>query len=360
METIKTPCGHEYDEEVCPARRKAQIEFRKTGRRVDFPGCITCPYFVTKSADKPQEEKLKNKTKPVTVRTCEKSGCNVVISKDSKTGRCRACSARINAKAAHQALRDKAAHRELAAKIDKAELTPKPTERCPKCGKKLTKNGFCYTCAAHEREEKKGKARKKPICNEPAPKVTQKKSNVTLAPKTGAPKTLPNLPASRLCKEFRIQNCHDCDDLTCDDNLRTSAGAGPLPEIIPGVLLYQSSTPSQMLPKQSTMSRAHLLRLHENLTEQARELMTRKNADYGANADPFANFRMSALLHIEPEFGVLLRMQDKMARLVSFLEKGELAVKEESWSDAIIDIINYSVLLCGLLQEKVNQGGAKL
>lgn len=214
METIKTPCGHEYDEEVCPARHKAQIEFRKTGRRVDFPGCITCPHFVTKSADKPQEEKLKNKTKPVTVRTCEEPGCNVVISKDSN--------------------------------------------------------------------------------------------------------------------------------------------------IISGVLLSQSPTPSQILPKQSTMSRAHLLRLHENLTEQARELMTRKNADYGANADPFANFRMSALLHIEPEFGVLLRMQDKMARLVSFLEKGELAVKEESWSDAIIDIINYSVLLCGLLQEKVNQGGAKL
>jgi len=26
------------------------------------------------------------------------------------------------------------------------------------------------------------------------------------------------MPASRLCKEFRIQNCHDCDDLTCGDN----------------------------------------------------------------------------------------------------------------------------------------------
>ncbi len=101
--------------------------------------------------------------------------------------------------------------------------------------------------------------------------------------------------------------------------------------------------------------RAQLLQLHETLTTQARELMTRKNADYGANTDPFANFRMSALLHIQPEFGILLRMQDKMARLVSFIEKGQLAVKEESWSDAIIDIINYSVLLCGLLREKTNQ-----
>lgn len=109
-------------------------------------------------------------------------------------------------------------------------------------------------------------------------------------------------------------------------------------------------------PNKTGLTRPQLLKLHETLTQQARELMTRKNADYGANADPFANFRMSALLHIQPEFGVLLRMQDKMARLVSFLEKGQLAVKEESWSDAIIDIINYSVLLCGLLQENAAKG----
>jgi hypothetical protein len=289
METIKTPCGHEYDKEVCPARRKAQIEFRKTGRRVDFPGCITCPHFVTKSADKPQEEKLKNKTKPETVRTCEEPGCNVVISKDNKSGLCRK-----------------------------------------------------HSCAKNQKQVHKTK---------PVP---------VRKPKNKTEKTAKTMPASKLCREQNIQNCHDCDDLTCDDNMRHPASGEPLPKIISGVLLYRSSPPVQMLPKELTSTRAQLLSLHKTLTEQARELMTRKNADYGANADPFANFRMSALLHIEPEFGVLLRMQDKMARLVSFLEKGELAVKEESWSDAIIDIINYSVLLCGLLQEKVNQGGAKL
>lgn len=104
--------------------------------------------------------------------------------------------------------------------------------------------------------------------------------------------------------------------------------------------------------EQRIMTREELLNLHKTLTETARELMSRKNADYGANTDPFANFRMSQLLHIQPEFGILLRMQDKMARLVSFIEKGNLQVKEESWRDSIIDLVNYSVLLCGLLHEK--------
>jgi hypothetical protein len=282
METIKTPCGHEYDEEVCPARRKAQIEFRKTGRRVDFPGCITCPYFVTKSADKPQEEKLKNQTKPETVRTCEEPGCNVVISKDNKSGLCRK-----------------------------------------------------HSCAKNQKQVHKTK----PV---PARK-----------PKNKTEKTAKTMPASQLCREQNIQNCHDCDDLTCGDNLRKSAGDEPLPEPADGAMFLDGAIGAWRYVSGSDLPRHKLLRLHETLTTQARELMTRKNADYGANTDPFANFRMSALLHIQPEFGVLLRMQDKMARLVSFLEKGELAVKEESWSDAIIDIINYSVLLCGLLRERV-------
>lgn len=103
------------------------------------------------------------------------------------------------------------------------------------------------------------------------------------------------------------------------------------------------------------MERLDLLDLHKSLCESGRSLMERKNADYGGTHDPFANFRMSALLHLDPSMGVLLRMQDKMARLVSFIEKGNLAVTEESWRDSIIDIINYSVLLAGLLEEKAHE-----
>lgn len=100
-----------------------------------------------------------------------------------------------------------------------------------------------------------------------------------------------------------------------------------------------------------TITREQLQDLHRDLAFEALDLMKRKNADYGANADPFANFRMAQLLHIAPAVGAMLRMQDKMARLVSFIERGDLAVKEESWHDCIVDLINYSVILHGLLDE---------
>ena len=95
-----------------------------------------------------------------------------------------------------------------------------------------------------------------------------------------------------------------------------------------------------------------LFELHSRLTEEARKLMERKNADYSsASRDPFANFRMSGLLHVPPAIGAMLRMQDKMARLLSFIERGNLAVSEESWHDCVVDLINYSVILHGLLEE---------
>lgn len=103
------------------------------------------------------------------------------------------------------------------------------------------------------------------------------------------------------------------------------------------------------------MTQIELLKLHERLCASGRELMRRKNTDYGANNDAFANFRMASLLRLDPAQGVLLRMQDKMARLVSFLEKGQLAVTEESWSDSIVDLINYSVILAGLLGEAADK-----
>lgn len=109
------------------------------------------------------------------------------------------------------------------------------------------------------------------------------------------------------------------------------------------------------------ISSGDLQDLHIRLCLRGREIMAKKNADYKAGSgDPFANFRMSRLLHVEPAIGAMVRIQDKMARLVSFIERGDLAVKEESWQDAIIDIINYSVILHGLLDEKCqNQNGDK-
>ena len=100
------------------------------------------------------------------------------------------------------------------------------------------------------------------------------------------------------------------------------------------------------------MSAAHLLEQHDDLCQAAKALMTRKNHDYtSGSGDPFANFRGSSYLGIAPILGVMLRMQDKMMRIRTFAEKGELKVKDEGVKDALIDLINYTVLMYGLVEE---------
>ena len=93
------------------------------------------------------------------------------------------------------------------------------------------------------------------------------------------------------------------------------------------------------------MNRQDLLALHESLSTEARELMVKKNTDYGANADPYRNFRTFG------ELGILVRLSDKISRLQSFLENGGFAVKEEGLHDTVLDIINYAVLFEGFVKD---------
>ena len=95
-----------------------------------------------------------------------------------------------------------------------------------------------------------------------------------------------------------------------------------------------------------------LLAAHKELTERARELMVSKNADYGADADALRNFRLTALVVGDLKSGILVRLCDKLARIGTFAKKGELAVKDESVEDTILDGINYLVILATAIREE--------
>ena len=96
-----------------------------------------------------------------------------------------------------------------------------------------------------------------------------------------------------------------------------------------------------------------LLDLHDELCSKGREIMQAKNADYTCgSADPYANFRISETMDIDPVVGIILRIQDKLQRIKSFSQMGELKVKGETVDDACLDIINYAVLVRGLLKER--------
>lgn len=96
--------------------------------------------------------------------------------------------------------------------------------------------------------------------------------------------------------------------------------------------------------------RPRLYALHKELSATALALMEKKNHDYAAASDPFRNFRMFGPL------GILVRLSDKMSRLRSFEEEGQLLVKDESVQDTVLDIINYAVLYYGMVLERVGGG----
>ena len=69
------------------------------------------------------------------------------------------------------------------------------------------------------------------------------------------------------------------------------------------------------------------------------ELFLKKNKDYG---DAFANYG---------PIGVLVRMGDKIQRLMSIEKTGITMVKSKSLRDTLIDIHNYSAMAIMLMDE---------
>lgn len=138
------------------------------------------------------------------------------------------------------------------------------------------------------------------------------------------------------------------------------SGVGTLPPTHPGLRPTRSFPVVENIElevvrslSQNLMTHHQLFQLHESLCSQARELMRKKNQDYTAgSADCFANFRSAEFLEISPEVGILLRCLDKFKRILAFSKSGTLSVANESVMDSIRDIINYMVLVAGLIQEK--------
>lgn len=78
----------------------------------------------------------------------------------------------------------------------------------------------------------------------------------------------------------------------------------------------------------------------KKVQQEGADLFTRKNADYG---DAFANYG---------PIGVLIRMGDKIQRLMSISQKEIRCVDDESLRDTLIDLHNYSAMAIMLIDEK--------
>lgn len=103
------------------------------------------------------------------------------------------------------------------------------------------------------------------------------------------------------------------------------------------------------------MNRDDLLQLHDETCSKTRAIMVAKNNDYSGGTrapDALANFKCSHTLDLHPVTGLLLRMQDKMMRVKSFVADGALKVSGETVEDAFDDMVNYAILGKALLREE--------
>jgi len=86
--------------------------------------------------------------------------------------------------------------------------------------------------------------------------------------------------------------------------------------------------------------------------EQMQKIMEAKNHDYGANADPFNNFRNCERLGIcSVEEGILVRLSDKLSRASTLLKK-DAKVNDEKIEDTLLDMAIYAIILKCYLESK--------
>ena len=101
--------------------------------------------------------------------------------------------------------------------------------------------------------------------------------------------------------------------------------------------MFDTSEDEQNLIEENQQKR---LSQYDDVHSEARELFSRKNADYG---DAFASYG---------PIGVLVRMGDKTKRLSSIEKNKIINVNDETLRDTLIDLHNYSAMAIMLMDEE--------
>ena len=102
------------------------------------------------------------------------------------------------------------------------------------------------------------------------------------------------------------------------------------------------------------MNRDELIQHHVALCEEARALMRVKNHDYAGKdtETPWMNFQRSEIMGLcKTEQAFMVRILDKISRLITYTTSGELMVKGEGVKDSIVVIINYMVLFSAFIED---------
>ena len=130
-----------------------------------------------------------------------------------------------------------------------------------------------------------------------------------------------------------------CDDLTVTPLLR-------FPYLTSNMMATegQDMDARSMYPEQLTLDDLDNVKIHEKICKELTETYEKKNADYG---NSFENS-----LDKHGLIAGIVRMDDKMSRLISLNSKNEQLVLDESLRDTLMDLANYAIMSVMWLDEQ--------
>ena len=93
----------------------------------------------------------------------------------------------------------------------------------------------------------------------------------------------------------------------------------------------------------------------QSILDRCVQIMSAKSHDYAESKDAFINFKTAAqLAGISPEQTLLTLLGMKLSRLTQLVGKGKQP-KNEALEDTMVDVINYTLLLRGMIKERTGQ-----
>ena len=101
---------------------------------------------------------------------------------------------------------------------------------------------------------------------------------------------------------------------------------------------------ASMYPEQLTFDDLDNVKIHGKVCQELTETYEKKNADYG---NSFENS-----LDKHGLIAGIIRMDDKMSRLISLNSKNEQQVMDESLRDTLMDLANYAIMSVMWLDEQ--------
>lgn len=93
----------------------------------------------------------------------------------------------------------------------------------------------------------------------------------------------------------------------------------------------------------------------QEILDELTAMQERKGHDYGAEGDPLANLVDAKRFGISPWIATMIRANDKMSRIQTFVREGHLV--NEGLDDSLVDLAVYTIHALRLYREELANRG---